>query len=267
MRRRIEEQLSMIEEWVRQAEKALKNKPEGSLIVTQRCAKTEWYIQTGNDYRYLPKTKERLARAMAQASYTKAFLRQAEKERRVLERLHELKAERSAGVMFRNLAKPYEALSRGRKELVRPYVLPDEDYAKAWEAVPYHGKGFSENAPEIYSERGERVRSKSEKMIADKLYYMGVHYRYECPVALRGVGTIFSDFTLLDLTERAEVVLEHFGLMDDPEYMKNAFWKIDVFGKNGFRLGEDFLCTFEAQNHSIDMKGFEKMISERFSED
>ena len=264
MRRSIEEQLKMIDDWIDQAEKAVKNKPEGLLIIGQRHSKTEWYIKKGNNLQYLPKTKEKLAKAMAQAQYARAFLKRAEEEKRTLARLLELGAERSTGVMFHNLAKPFERLSEGRKQLVKAYVLPDEDFAKAWESVPYEGKAFPENTPEIYTERGERVRSKSEKMIADKLYSLGVHYRYEYPVVIRGVGTIFSDFTLLDLSERANITLEHFGLMDDPEYVKSALWKIDTFGKNGFEPGWDILFTFESREHPIDMKHFEKLITSRF---
>lgn len=62
-----------------------------------------------------------------------------------------------------------------------------------------------------------RYLSKSEKMIADKLLRMGVRYRYEFPTRLKGYGIVHSDFTLLDLRERIEVKMEHFGRMDDPD--------------------------------------------------
>lgn len=58
------------------------------------------------------------------------------------------------------------AKSKRRKPLLNPYELPDEEFVKNWESVQYEGKGFSEHDPEIITEKGEHVRSKSEKMIA-----------------------------------------------------------------------------------------------------
>ena len=261
----IDEQLRVIDQWVRQAEKAVKNDPGGVLVIVQKPTKTEWYLKrTKLDKQYLPKKNEKLARTMAQASYAKEFLKAAGKVRRELEQIQALKGGRSASVMFHALAEPYEKLSDARKKLVAPYVLPDEEFAAAWEAVPFQGKPFDPDTPKIYTERGERVRSKSEKMIADKLYRMGLHYRYEFPHMIRGIGTVYSDFTILDLCEREDVLHEHFGLMDQPEYLKTALWKIDQYEKSGLFPGRLLLCSFESASHPIDLQSFEKMITDRF---
>ena len=111
--------------------------------------------------------------------------------------------------------------------------------------MSYEGKPFSLEAPEIYSERGERVRSKSEKMIADMLNHMGLPYRYECPVVIRGVGTFYPDFTILDISERTQVYYEHFE-------------------KHGLSLGTNFFCSFESAGHVINLKHIEKVMRERF---
>ena len=261
----ISEQRRILDDLMAKAEKALKQSPRGTLVIETKATKDEWYVNIKDEKRlYLPKTEELSARQMAQASYAKDFLKAAGKVRRELEQIQALKGGRSASVMFHALAEPYEKLSDARKKLVAPYVLPDEEFAAAWEAVPYQGKPFDPDAPEIYTERGERVRSKSEKMIADKLYRMGLHYRYECPHVIRGIGTVYSDFTILDLREREEVLHEHFGLMDQPEYLKTALWKIDQYEKSGHFPGRQLLCSFESASHPIDLQSFEKMITDRF---
>ena len=56
-----------------------------------------------------------------------------------------------------------------RQELVVPRYISDEDYAKKWEEISYQRKTFAEGTAEIYTVKGERVRSKSEKIIADAL--------------------------------------------------------------------------------------------------
>ena len=78
----------------------------------------------------------------------------------------------------------YDTLNPYRRELVSPLILSDKEYVNQWLKVEYQGKHFDEEAGIIITEKGERVRSKSEKIIADKLYAMGIPYRYECPITL-----------------------------------------------------------------------------------
>lgn len=65
--------------------------------------------------------------------------------------------------------------------------------------------------------RGEKVRSKSEVMIADTLQRFGVPYKYEYPLKLRKF-TAYPDFYCLNLRTRKEYYWEHFGMMDNVEY-------------------------------------------------
>ena len=261
----IAEQLEVIEKLMKKAEEDVRNAPEGVLIVKARGNRTEWAVRgTDSTRRYLAKREMTFARALAQAAYAREFLKNAEatlKDLRILERK---KAERSAAVMYRVLAKPYERLPEARRALVTPYVLPDKAFAQQWEAVPYEGKAFREDTPVILTAKGERVRSKSEKMIADLLFRMKIPYRYENPMTLRGMGTVYPDFTLLDPASRKTVLLEHFGRMDDPEYLSGALRKIDAYEKNGYCQGQRLLCTFESAEHVIDMKHLEILLKTTF---
>jgi hypothetical protein len=58
----------------------------------------------------------------------------------------------------------YADLIEERKALVNPIAVPADVYAKQWQAIPYEGKSFFDSEAEIYTEKGERVRSKSEKL-------------------------------------------------------------------------------------------------------
>ena len=65
----IGEQLRLIDQWVRQAEKAVRNDSGGCLVIAQRRTKTEWYVKRNKqDMQYLSKKNEKLARTMAQAT-------------------------------------------------------------------------------------------------------------------------------------------------------------------------------------------------------
>ena len=78
----------------------------------------------------------------------------------------------------------------------------------------YQGKGFKETDPFIYTERGERVRSKSEKILADYFYSHNIPYKYEHPLYLTGFGIVYPDFTVLSQRTRHEMYWEHNGRME-----------------------------------------------------
>ena len=80
------------------------------------------------------------------------------------------------------LEEVYEKLPLEQKKAVRPLVLTDEMYVKEWDNVIYKGLDITSDQQEIFTERGEQVRSKSEKIIADSLHRNGIPYRYEYPV-------------------------------------------------------------------------------------
>ena len=72
-----------------------------------------------------------------------------------------------------------------------------EQRINEWITKEYAGKEFQEDTPVILTEKGERVRSKSEKIMADYFYRNGIEYKYECPLYLKGMGIVYPDFTFL----------------------------------------------------------------------
>lgn len=73
------------------------------------------------------------------------------------------------------------------------------------------------------TERGDLVRSKSELVIADKLYARGVEYAYEQPLVLPNGRIRYPDFTITDHARGITFYWEHLGLLDDPGY--RARWE------------------------------------------
>jgi hypothetical protein len=68
------------------------------------------------------------------------------------------------------------------------------------------------------TERGDLVRSKSELVIADKLFARGIEYAYEQPLSL-GAGRVrYPDFTIIDHARGVTFYWEHLGLLSDPGY-------------------------------------------------
>ena len=106
----------------------------------------------------------------------------------------------------------------------------------------------------MLTDRGERVRSKSELIIANLLSKEGIPYKYECPLRLKGFGTVHPDFTALRRNARREIYWEHLGMMDDPEYTARAVRKISAYILNGFYPGEDLIITAETNASPINIR-------------
>ena len=117
---------------------------------------------------------------------------------------------------------------------------------------------------EIYTNKGERVRSKSEKIIADMLNRYEIPYRYEYPIYLRRLGQIYPDFTVLDVKKRKQIYWEHFGMMDNNDYCEKALRKLDIYMKNDILIGDTLIFTHETSKHPLETAVIDKLIHKYF---
>ena len=263
----IPEQLKILGRYIDAAKTSLADKPTGGVILHKSHGRYQYFFKkdpTERHPRYMRKDEMPLICALIQKDYDLKFLSAAEKLQAELNTLTDLHGARSASYMYRPLAAVYENLLPARKEYVSPYVLPDSLYIESWLVTPYDKLHFAPEQSEIITENGERVRSKSEKILADKYALMGIPYLYEKPVKLMDLGTVHPDFTLLDINERTTVLHEHFGMMHDAEYREKAMYKIDCYERSGYFPGSDFLITFEGSDHVLNTKAFDQMLRSRF---
>ena len=159
---------------------------------------------------FLPQTQIKKAKTIAQRDYNAAAAAILKRDIATIDNF-------LAAFHPEELNKAFTELHPGRRVLVAPVREPDEDFIARWRHLPYTGKPFEINAPEHYTACGVRVRSKSEIIIADALDRAGIPYRYEFPASIKGWGTLYPDFTCLDVRTRKEIIWEHFGLMGDPD--------------------------------------------------
>ena len=158
------------------------------------------------------------------------------------------------------LKKIYSSLSDVRKQYVVPVEITNQEYARRWTSIEYKPKSFTEDAPEHYTSCGERVRSKSEVMIADALKQAGVPYRYECPLTL-GSTLIHPDFTILRMEDREEIYWEHLGMMDDPDYVHKAIQRIRMYESCGVCPGVNLILSMETSRIPINRAVINKLIT------
>ena len=262
------QQLALLSGLMKKAEKSLNDKPAGFLQICKNKNTSQFYYHAPQEPRkgiYVSKKKEMsFIRAMAQKSYDQKFLAVAVALQKDLQNTRKPYEISNMHDFYQYLASVYQDLTPDRQKLVTPHVMPDEMYVKAWLDFPYEGKGFDKKDPIIKSKRGERVRSKSEKIIADMLLEMQLPYRFEFPLKTKRLGIIFPDLTLLDLWNRRMVIFEHFGRMQDDGYCIDTMTKLEVYEEEGFKLGRDFLFTMESKDHMVDFEHFKRLIRDRF---
>lgn len=220
----------------------LKTAPAGSLRLSKSHNRVQYYCCKGEKRcgDYITKDNQVFARQLAQKSYDEKVLRLAEKRYGQIKRLLKDYDEDE-------LENIYLKEHPQRQKLICPVELPWEQKLQEWKSREYRGKDFAEGAPVILTERGERVRSKSEKIMADFFYRKGLEYKYECPLYLKGMGTIYPDFTLLSKKTGEEVYWEHNGKCDDPLYARDMVRKINTYENNGIFPGQRLILTYETE--------------------
>lgn len=246
----LKNKLKKYEELQLRIQNSLKDAPIGRLRVSMRDGNPRYYHCTekgDNIGNYICKSNLQLAQQLAQKEYDQKAMKEITKTITWIRQILDASPVNS-------LDDIWGQMHPAKKSFIHPYVLSDEEYRKQWESVQFIGKSFDEAIPEIYTDRGERVRSKSEKIIADKLNSMNIPYRYEYPLKLSGFGIVYPDFTILNLRTRKEYYLEHFGRMDDPDYAGKTVQKLETYQRNGIYPGEKLLITYETSEMMCDMR-------------
>lgn len=236
--------------------RALAHAPTGALRAVMIKGKPRYYHRTSKKDRsgkYLGADKIGLARRLAQRDYLRQVLEMSDKLLQSVNGLLSVLAAYSPEDY-------YDSLNTARKALVTPILLSDEAFAKYWESQPYESKAFDIGAPEYYSRKGERMRSKSEVIIADILYSLGIPYKYECPLILDNGKVIYPDFTILKVSTREVFILEHMGMMGDSYYASHNIQRLNDLIFSGFIPGINLILTMESDTHPLNTKAIETML-------
>ena len=240
----------------------------GRLRISQKGKYTEYYhiinaVDSNNtnsthNGKYIPKKQREIACQLAQKDYDSKIVTLVEEE------IAALKTYLSVAP---NIQAFYKTMCPVRQKLITPLTLTNEQYASQWKTAPYQGLSFAPDAPVYTTNQGERVRSKSEVLIANALAHHQIPYRYEYPLKLQrqhssSHTTLYPDFLCLNLRTRQEFIWEHFGLMDSKEYVSNAVSKVNLYAQNKITLGKKLIITMETQTEPLTPAVIEQMIND-----
>lgn len=260
-------------------------KQQGSLRIAINKGTPQYYhITTKGDTngKYIPKSDSKLISSLVQKEYLEKCNRIIEREQKALARfLKDFHPEDIIAV--------HTNLTEAKRRFVTPLLLTDEEFAAQWQAKPYSGKFFAKDTPEHFTNSGLRVRSKSEVIIAECLARHNIPFRYEAPLELiigdtssitaetptnnirrrtlnqdadlmqSKAVTFYPDFTCLNKRTRQEFIWEHFGMMDNPNYARNAIEKQRSYAAAGYIPGINFIATTETTDLPLNIPYIEQM--------
>lgn len=255
LKNKLLEEQNRLETIIKFQKEQLKHVPEGSLRLSKSHGKLQYYHTTDNNKKgkYISKDNMQLVRSLAQKSYDKRVLRLAEKRIVQIQKI-------TKDYDDKEIENLYLQENSERQTLIKPIEPTWEERLEEWKAKEYKGKDFEEGIPVIMTEKGERVRSKSERILADYFYRHGIEYKYECPIYLKGLGMVYPDFTFLSPKTETEIYWEHNGRMDDPKYARKTVRKINAYENNGIFAGERLILTYETEHTVLNTGKIEQLV-------
>ena len=229
--------------------------PDYKVRVTSGNGCSQYYYRNdANEYIYIPSAKRDFAKRLIQKDYYNRVKEELTQQKRLLERF-------ISGYKVDALENVYRKSCKGRKNLLKPIELTDEEYVEKW-MEKHQGMQNPYNANmSIKTKRGEYVRSKSEKILADLFYENGIPYQYEPAFRLINGKLVYPDFVLLNVRERKTYYWEHYGLASDESYSNKNIDKLCLYENSGLRIGDNLIISLEAEGIPLDISLIQEKIT------
>lgn len=220
---------------------------KGKLRLNRHRNSYQFYLVTGREPhgQYIPRGE---AAIRVQQEYL-ALL--AAETRRLMRNAEELED------AYGQLMQVRERMHPAKAALVTPLIDDAAGFAEDWQRRhPQRQRTLTKG---ILTNKGELVRSKSEKIIADKLAALQIPYQYEPTVDLYDQPVI-PDFLVLNPRTRREFLWEHLGMIDLPAYNRKAIAKLNAYMKTGYFPGQNLILSFETDENPLDVGTVDLLI-------
>lgn len=246
-----------LEEEIASVEAQLRELPDGKLICARNGARYKWYSSDGQNQTYIPKRNRKLAEQLALKKYLTSLLADLQHEKDAIEkylRCHNTHISKTES-MLTEIPEYHSLLS--------PHFKPLSQELHEWMTSPYerNPKHCEQLVHKTIS--GNQVRSKSESLIDTILHINKIPFRYECALLL-GETLLYPDFTIRHPRTGKFFYWEHFGLMDNTEYCKNTFSKLQLYSSHNIIPDIQLITTFETQHNPLDADKITNIVKEFF---
>ena len=139
--------------------------------------------------------------------------------------------------------------------------LKDDLTVEEWNRINIH-KNPTPFIEEHYTSSGEKCRSKSEALIGTRMEERKVVYWYDTALRLADGSVIYPDFKMYQPNRRRLVILEHFGMMDNPNYSVKTIQRLEKYSQSGFYLGLNLFYTYETREKPLNMRDIDRKLDE-----
>lgn len=246
-----------LEREIKSIKAQLRNLPKGKIVFSHTGKYCKWYQSDGKNKVYIPKKDRHLAEALALKKYLLLQLEDISSRKEIIDNClnHQNIEMRTAEKLL--------AESSEYQKLLSPYFANKSKILEEWKRADYKKNQKHPEHLQHKSISGNVLRSKSEVLIDIMLYTNRISYHYEELIQL-GNKTIAPDFTIKHPTTGEIFYWEHFGMMDDPAYVKNACDKIRLYSLNGIIPSKQLILTYETKDYPLSPNEVKKIIEDYF---
>lgn len=252
----LEKLAKSLDKRIKRISESIKNAPDGTLRISKVQNVNQYYHRTltGDTHgKYIPRNNKSFAARLAQKDYDARLLDALKSQKKIIDRFLKDFDPDAAQQIFTHL-------TAARQALVTPEFLSDEEYIEQWMNEPYERLGFKKDDPGFYTAKGERVRSKSEILIADALLRNNIPYRLEFPVFDGKIIIGAPDFKCLNVRLRKDYYWEHLGKLGDEDYTNRNVKKLEQYARADDFDETRLILTFETDKHPLNTKVIEAKI-------
>lgn len=249
-------------------ENRIRKAPQGALRCHRHGNSFKWYLvddkahqKTGKNVKrkYISKRNGRpLAEKLARKAFDKKKLANYKKE------LKAMKSYLHLSTIEKSPEQVYLTEKPGYRELLLSDMPLLSRELEEWKAETYKKNPFLTDNLKIRSTDGLLVRSKSESMICSELSLNEIPYRYECELEIEGM-IFYPDFTIRHPSTGKEFIWEHFGMIDQEDYLEKALKKIRIYLRNGYIPGKNLIMTFETREEPLGYDTVMQIIMDYFT--
>lgn len=232
--------------------------PDGSLCL--KCIKGKSYIyfqnKSLNQCKFLSSKKNEdaeLIYKLRKKFFVKKSISQLKTNKKIMEKVLEKFEPFDPGAIRGNLAPVYREIQ------IDEFKSKMESELENWKHGTKNDVVYLPEGLKHITAKGQKVRSKSEAIIADLLDYNNILYEYERVLHIEG-QRFSPDFTILRGFDQREIYWEHFGMTYDAVYRKNMQIKLSVYENAGIIPWDNLILTFESDEGNIDVSMISAII-------
>lgn len=252
---RIQTKKLQLEKELQKSKTFLESAPEGALICQKTPHGVRWMQkqEVNGTRKYISQKNRNLAEQLALKKYHTYKIQEISEELKALNAYLKYHKENPSKAALKILN------AVGFQELLEPVLFSLSDELEQWSHDSYQQNPFYPEQRNIKTLSGQKVRSKSEALIAIKLTEFGIPFHYEEALPLEE-KVYYLDFTLRHPETGKFFYWEHFGMMDNPSYAQKAADKIASYATHGIFPFVNFFMTFESKDHPLDLEQVEALI-------